>query len=133
MVLMGAIFYNEYLAYFSSYAGWPSLPINKLIHKEPDKLEPAADILKILFVADAQIQGYLNEGSVGPITRWDSDRYLAKTFGWAMHAYEPQVVVFLGDLLDEGSEADNEDYLEYVIRFKQIFSLKESGRFSWLF
>jgi hypothetical protein len=39
---------------------------------------------------------------LGIITRWDSDRYLSKTFSWAKYAYNPDVVVFLGDLMDEG-------------------------------
>ena len=126
MVLLGAIFYNEYLAYFSNYASWPSLPVKKLI-KNSQEVDPT-DILKILFVADAQIQGYLHEGTTGAIKRWDSDRYLAKTFGWAMYAYDPQVVVFLGDLIDEGSEANDDDYLSYVIRFKNIYTLKQDER-----
>ena len=128
MVLLGAILYNEYLAYLSSYAGWPSIPMQKLIKKNNDQEEPLDNVLKIIFVADAQIQGMLNEGSTGPIKRWDSDRYLKKTFSWAMYAYEPQVVVFLGDLLDEGSEADDEQYLDYVIRFKSIYALEEDKR-----
>ena len=126
IVLLFAIIYNEYVAYYSYYALWPSLPISKLSKNTP-KAE-SSDILKILFVADAQIQGYINEGSTGPIKRWDSDRYLSKTFSWAMHAYSPQVVVFLGDLIDEGNEADKDDYLDYVTRFKNIYSLKKEER-----
>ena len=126
MVLLAAIVYNEYLAYFSYYASWPSLPVKKLNKNNPEA--ESSDILKILFVADAQIQGYLNEGTTGPIKRWDSDRYLSKTFSWAMYAYDPQVVVFLGDLIDEGSEADHDDYLDYVKRFKNIYTLKKEER-----
>ena len=126
IVLLFAIIYNEYFAYYSYYVLWPSLPISKLSKNTP-KAE-SSDILKILFVADAQIQGYINEGSTGPIKRWDSDRYLSKTFSWAMHAYSPQVVVFLGDLIDEGNEADKDDYLDYVTRFKNIYSLKKEER-----
>ena len=126
IVLLFAIIYNEYFAYYSYYALWPSLPISKLSKNTPKG--ESSDILKILFVADAQIQGYLNEGSTGPIKRWDSDRYLSKTFSWAMHAYNPQVVVFLGDLIDEGNEADKDDYLDYVTRFKNIYSLKKEER-----
>jgi ethanolamine phosphate phosphodiesterase len=92
ILLFGAIFYNEFLAYFSAYTRWPTV-------KWP------SESLRILFVADPQIQGVLFESPfpLGTITRWDSDRYLSKTFSWAMSAYNPQVVVFLGDLIDEGS------------------------------
>jgi hypothetical protein len=91
ILLVGAVAYNEFLAYLSAYSRWPSLPWQ-------------TGTLRILFVADPQIQGVLFESPfpVGPITRWDSDRYLSKTFGWAVSAYSPQVVVFLGDLIDEG-------------------------------
>ena len=118
----------EYMAYFSYYASWPKLPVNKVYKDKIYKEESEDNILKILFVADSQIQGYLNEGIIGPITRWDSDRYLSKTFSWAMYAYDPQVVVFLGDLIDEGSEADQDDYKDYVIRFKNIYSLESEVR-----
>jgi hypothetical protein len=115
------------MAYFSYYASWPKLPVHK-IYKDKDKEEFTEDVLKILFVADSQIQGYLNEGNTGPFTRWDIDRYLSKTFSWAMYAYDPQVVIFLGDLIDEGSEADQDDYQDYVKRFRNIYTLKSEAR-----
>ena len=129
MVLLASIIYSELIAYYSHYASWPKLPIKKLNVNNPEKASEE-DVLKFLFVADSQIQGYLNEGSTGPIKRWDIDRYLSKTFSWAMYAYEPQVVIFLGDLIDEGSEADEDDYLDYVIRFKNIYSLKSEAGYN---
>ena len=128
MPLLGAILYNEYLAYFLNYAGWPSMSAQNLAGNKNDSEDSLGNILRILFIADAQIQGMLHEASWGTITRWDSDLYLKKTFGWAMYAYAPQLVVFLGDLLDEGSEADDEQYLEYVMRFKNIYALVEDKR-----
>ena len=127
MVLLASIIYNEYLSYFSHYASWPKLPIKPLHINSPEETS-TDNILKILYVADPQIQGYLNEGSTGPIKRWDIDRYLSKTFSWAMYSYEPQVVIFLGDLIDEGSEADMDDYLDYVKRFKNIYIIKNDER-----
>ena len=128
MVLLVSIIYNEYMAYFSHYASWPKLPVKKL-YKDNNEEESTEEILKILFVADPQIQGYLNEGSTGPVRRWDIDRYLSKTFSWAMYAYDPGVVIFLGDLIDEGSEADKDDYLDYVSRFRNIYSLHSETRY----
>lgn len=58
---------------------------------------------------------------LGIITRWDSDRYLSKTFSWARYAYNPDVIVFLGDLMDEGSEGTDEEYRGYVKRFRNIY------------
>lgn len=108
LVLGVAVFYNECLSYFSSYMQWPSIPQTGV---------------KILFIADPQILGLTN-GSVGildSIARWDSDRYLSKTFSYAL-TYQPEVIVFLGDLIDEGSAAPDADtFAEYVRRFDGIY------------
>jgi hypothetical protein len=96
ILLLGAVFYNEFFVYYSSYNKWPSL-------------SNSDDCIKILFVADPQIQGlkYERPFPIGAITRWDSDRYLSKTYSWAVFAYSPQIVVFLGDLIDEGKNIKN--------------------------
>jgi metallophosphoesterase superfamily enzyme len=53
------------------------------------------------------------------IPRWDSDKYLKKSYSFAMSYVQPEVVVFLGDLFDEGSigdfydQADNVEKLYY--------------------
>lgn len=107
MILLGAVVYNEWTCYWHSYSGWPSLPFSSS--------------LTILFVADPQIQGLNNEGALGAITRWDSDRYLANSFSWATYAYSPDVVVFLGDLIDEGSESDDMQFDMYADRFHGIY------------
>lgn len=49
---------------------------------------------------------------------------MTKTYSWAISAYDPKVVVFLGDLIDEGSECDDEEYAEYALRFKGIYKTK---------
>ena len=48
-------------------------------------------------------------------------RYLAKSFSWAIYAYKPQIIVFLGDLIDEGSECTDEEFEGYANRFKSIY------------
>ena len=118
MIIFGAIAYNEFLAYYLSYLTWPSLPTKS----------STPDWLRVLLVADPQIQGYCNEGFYGRIRRWDIDRYLTKNYGWAWSKYQPNVVVFLGDLLDEGSIAEDDDYDVYVARFKAIYGLYQDGK-----
>ena len=111
LVLLLAVFYNEYYAYYSAASRWPVL-------KED------AGTTSILFVADPQLQGLMDEkpAPVGSITRWDADRYLRKTFHWAKYKYHADVIVFLGDLLDEGSRTpDPETYGNYVSRFRSIY------------
>lgn len=112
MIIFSVIFYNEIVVYFRYYAAWPELE--------------QAPILKILFVADPQILGNEDQDNafITWIAKWDSDRYLYKSFSWATYAYSPDVVVFLGDLLDDGSESNDEAFKSYVRRFKGIFDTK---------
>lgn len=51
----------------------------------------------------------------------DSDIYLRKTFGQAVSHAKPDVVCFLGDLLDEGSVASDDEYERYLKRFHRVF------------
>ncbi|KAJ8318830.1 hypothetical protein KUTeg_003921 [Tegillarca granosa] len=78
----------------------------------------------ILLVADPQIQGYQDEKSfpIGSFARWDIDRYLSQTFGLAYSYCKPDVVIFLGDLMDEGSKATTLEYKYYYYRVQSIFS-----------
>lgn len=48
-------------------------------------------------------------------------RYLIKTFIYAFGFAKPDVVVFLGDLLDEGSTSTDDEYKTYIKRFFRIF------------
>lgn len=53
-------------------------------------------------------------------------RYLRKTYLEAFLYVKPHIVIFLGDLLDEGSIASETEYQDYVHRFHRIFSLDGS-------
>lgn len=79
--------------------------------------------VKILLVADPQILGEKNENYFGAwLARWDSDRYLEKTFSRAVKYSQPHVIAFLGDLMDEGHIANAEDFQRYKRRLDSIFS-----------
>jgi len=108
-ILVGTISYNEYVVYYIDYFGWPRVP---------------DDACTLLFLADPQIQGKTLEppGILGSIQRWDSDRYLGNVFHWLTSKYSSSTAIFLGDLLDEGSIASQEDFTEYVQRFESIFA-----------
>uniref|UniRef100_A0A146LYP1 Cell division control protein 1 n=1 Tax=Lygus hesperus TaxID=30085 RepID=A0A146LYP1_LYGHE len=75
---------------------------------------------KVLLVADPQILG---EATESWIARWDCDRFLSKTFKLALEHVEPSLVIFLGDLMDEGSIASPSEYLRYYQRFNKIFRI----------
>lgn len=77
----------------------------------------------VMLVADPQILGNENENF---LARWDSDRFLFNTYGRAFQHTKPDNVVFLGDLMDEGSLADQQSFEKYLLRFCKIFFLKNT-------
>ena len=48
-------------------------------------------------------------------------RYLSKSYQWALSSYQVTAVVFMGDLIDEGSEADDETFASYAARFHGVY------------
>ncbi|KAK5648333.1 hypothetical protein RI129_003225 [Pyrocoelia pectoralis] len=89
---------------------------------------------KLLLVADPQLIGLHNEQipQLTSIAIWDSDRYLSKTFWLAYKFVDPDVVIFLGDLLDEGSSANDKEFNLYVNRFYKIFQKQENTLHIWI-
>lgn len=83
----------------------------------------------MLFVSDPQILGEtFDTRFYSGIAIHDSDEYLKKTYARAFAFTKPDVVCFLGDLLDEGSVATDEAYGRYVRRFNNIFKANASVR-----
>lgn len=108
------IFINEHLVYFLQAHRWVTMPeINR----------SGSEVQVLLLVADPQLQGYQDEHTppIGSLARWDIDRYLSKTFSYAYDHVHPDVVLFLGDLMDEGSKATPAEYSETLHRFQATF------------
>lgn len=119
------VVFNEYICFWWAFLRWPNLA--KSMPAQDD------DHLRVLFVADPQIIGYYNDHALfSPITRWDSDKYLQKSFGLAFGHVRPDAVIFLGDLFDEGSLATDDEFGDYVARFKKIFPLPRSVKTAFL-
>lgn len=109
-LLTATIVYNEWFVYSLYANNWPTLYCgNQKFCKT------------VLLVADPQILGEERENI---ITRWDSDRYLFNTYGRALQHVKPDNIIFLGDLMDEGSIADQSTFERYLNRFCKIFFLK---------
>lgn len=100
------------------YWNWPHLPFTAGIGT------------RLLLVADPQLLGRVNTapGLFGFIERWDSDRYISKTFALANDYLKPHVVIFLGDLSDEGEFATDDDFRSYIERFFNIFTHIDYGQ-----
>jgi len=108
-LFIAVVIWNEYLALKLKSFSWKTPTIN-------DKNFP------ILIVADPQLIGYRNEPQfIGWLSRWDSDRYLNRGFSEAFQAVQPKLIVFLGDLFDEGVEMSSTEFDWTIERFRSIF------------
>jgi hypothetical protein len=112
LIVLIYIFYVEFYTYFNNTSSW----------LEP-KCVNQKDCTKVLLVADPQIIGQRREiiHSITPFSIIDSDLYLKKTYYWAFRFTQPDIVIFLGDLMDEGSIAPDEEFYGYVRRIFDIF------------
>lgn len=82
---------------------------------------------RFLFVSDPQLLGETYDTNIySGIANYDSDQFLRRTFARAYAYAKPDVICFLGDLLDEGSVAANEPYQRYLNRFKNLFKTSAS-------
>ncbi|KAL4239722.1 hypothetical protein ACF0H5_000525 [Mactra antiquata] len=108
------LFINEYLIYQIQSYRWPKFP-------SIDRKQGEYQVL--LLVADPQLQGYQDEGifPFGTLARWDIDRYLRNTFTRVYAYSQPDVVLFMGDLFDEGSKATTQEYIQTYSRFNHTF------------
>ncbi|XP_028406418.1 LOW QUALITY PROTEIN: metallophosphoesterase 1 homolog [Dendronephthya gigantea] len=91
-------------------------------------VEKSKHDLRVLILSDPQMQGFQLEvsGIIGHITRWDACRYLKKTFAYALNQVKPDVVVILGDLLDEGYIASDDEFYQYKEWFEDIYRVPET-------
>ena len=121
LILGCTVLYNEMLSYWLCHLSWG--------HMDTGQAQ-----VRMLMVADPQIVGNIHEpsGVLGWVRRWDCDRYLSKTYGWAMASYDINTVVFMGDLIDEGSEAEDELYQEYVDRFRAVYPDQEGVKMIYI-
>ncbi|XP_053691768.1 uncharacterized protein LOC128740258 [Sabethes cyaneus] len=108
--LLCLIVYNEYLIHVFHSLQWAQIECQ------------TDNCLKILLVADPQILGNTFDTKLyWPLANFDSDRHLAITYRHAVQHSMPDIICFLGDLMDEGSVADADQYEEYFQRFANIF------------
>ncbi|XP_047514761.1 uncharacterized protein LOC125056000 isoform X2 [Pieris napi] len=108
---LGGVLYSEWFAYKIQPLFWKNL-----------QCQSEQSCTKILFIADPQIQGEL---AVPPplsyLFNWDSDRYLKSTFSIVENYFRPDILVYLGDLMDEGSISTRAQFHGYVKRLSEIF------------
>lgn len=75
---------------------------------------------RFMLIADVHIMGHVKSYWIDKTIReWQ----MKQAFKILNKAYKPDVVVFLGDLFDEGSFSSNERFQIYSEQFQQIFPL----------
>ncbi|XP_077287624.1 metallophosphoesterase isoform X2 [Arctopsyche grandis] len=122
VLLSCVVFYNEYVIYTLQTYRWPNLTCAQ-----------DSSCLRILLVADPQILGEQNDDSPFKyIFNWDSDRYVAKTYVKAVSHFEPDVILFLGDIMNEGTVASDEEFQSYVQRLSSIFVTSYPMKHVWI-
>ncbi|XP_065367477.1 metallophosphoesterase 1 homolog isoform X2 [Calliphora vicina] len=114
-LLLGA--YNEIFIYYFNRTSWQEINC---------KLD---NCTRMLLIADPQLLGLTYDKSFySGVARYDSDRYLQKTFQQALTFTKPHIICFLGDLLDEGNVASPDEFQSYVQRFRSIYKTHEDIR-----
>ena len=123
ILALGIIFYNEFAVYWINYLGWPTLTKIKVDESTGEKS------LRFLLVADPQLIGENDEPWYYDwIARWDSDRYLRNTFLLAESYTKPDVIIYLGDLFDEGLKSSDAQFDRYFNRFNSIFRTEKLAK-----
>lgn len=74
--------------------------------------------LRVMLLADTHLLGWRNGHWFDKLRReWQMER----AFQTAMFIHNPDVVFVLGDLLDEGKWASDDEFYHHVARFRRIF------------
>ncbi|XP_050720946.1 uncharacterized protein LOC127000863 isoform X4 [Eriocheir sinensis] len=114
-ILTSVVLFNEWLTYAASSLSWPSLHT------------PSDEHVRVLFAADPQILSLLSDSEpifpLSLITIWDADRFVSRGFQMALWKTKPDIVVFLGDLLNDGSIVNDNDFNATLGHFKNLLSV----------
>lgn len=110
IALILLILYNEVLIYVLQKLRWSSISCKE------------DTCLRMLLVGDPQILGNsFDTHFYAGLANYDSDRYLAWYYEKAVEHVRPDVICFVGDLMDEGNTPNEEFFKEYYERFGAIF------------
>lgn len=87
--------------------------------------DPDISISKVLIIADPQlIDNHTYPSRISPLltlSMFTVDNYIYKNYVTLIKKLEPQTIIFLGDLLDNGRESTDEYYENEYQRFIKIF------------
>ncbi|KAI0036889.1 Metallo-dependent phosphatase-like protein, partial [Vararia minispora EC-137] len=111
--------------YRSASCVWPDRALDSLFVRPYCPSAQNSDPAHVLIVADPQMLDEDSYPGRGPwlmmVTQFIVDMFLRKAWHVAM-AKQPDAVVFLGDMLDNGrAKREHKAYLAYVQKFKKMF------------
>ncbi|XP_065081211.1 uncharacterized protein LOC135703814 [Ochlerotatus camptorhynchus] len=109
--------YNEVFIYVLQKFKWSNISCKE------------ENCLRMLLVGDPQILGHsFDSRYYSAMANFDSDRYLAWYYEKAVEHVQPDVICFLGDLMDEGSTSNENHFEQYFERFGSIFPTHPSAK-----
>ncbi|XP_018027756.1 uncharacterized protein C630.12 [Hyalella azteca] len=120
LVLAATIFYNEWLALKFEMQSWEAMAVGQHYGK--------GVAARVLLVADPQMLSPLSEPyfPLSLLAIWDANRFMRRGFQAALSTAKPDVVVFLGDLLNDGSVASDSEFNNMKNNFLADFAVPET-------
>ena len=117
LLLLGWIYFAEFCIYsLYSHHMWDIYSEDGAVSKEA---------LKVLVVTDLHIMCTMS--AVEPwIARWDADRYLKKNLDQAFAVFSPDVVLILGDVFDQGYNANSQEWIDYLRCFRHVVAVPDN-------
>uniref|UniRef100_A0A914WBN0 Calcineurin-like phosphoesterase domain-containing protein n=1 Tax=Plectus sambesii TaxID=2011161 RepID=A0A914WBN0_9BILA len=113
-IIVAAVVWAEWLALEVKRFGWSSADVS-------------SSTVRVLIVADPQLLGYRDEPRLlGAVTRWDADRYTRRAFAHAKAHVKPHLIIFMGDLFDEGEKDNAVEFNATLDRFRNTFPVDGS-------
>lgn len=107
--------YGYYYYKYLVFCGWPV--VGNHSHQSP------GEEAKIMVLTDVHIMGKRKSIWVDKKIR---EHQMKQSFSISTRLFEPDIFVFLGDIIDEGSYSKDEDYDQYVDDFKRIFHIDKT-------
>ncbi|KAF2348941.1 Calcineurin-like phosphoesterase domain ApaH type [Trinorchestia longiramus] len=132
LTLAAVVIYNEWLALRLASQSWESMAIGEAKLASADATHPKSVPVRVLLVADPQMLSTLSEPyyPLSLFAVWDANNFMKKGFEAAIRTAKPDVVIFLGDLLNDGSIASDAAFEVMKNDFLNAFAVPDSVKLS---
>ncbi|KAH9305428.1 hypothetical protein KI387_009832, partial [Taxus chinensis] len=127
-IWFGSLIYGEMVAFWLPYwkCSWPPLHQNSMEVPHPHKG------FKIAVITDPQLTDRTSHGLTSgsfalKAIQFFTDIYMRRSFRTSLLSFEPDEIIFLGDLFDGGPYLSDEEWQESVERFEHVFDQTQRG------